>query len=112
MELSKSDKKAARSIIDKGINEELENGLKEFSKILKVWEENRSDNRETYYALYRRVKDFDKHIARLYDDMTGSHYLFIIIAQLRNGVIDDSDLAGLSEGSRDKIKTVLSFDNL
>jgi hypothetical protein len=112
MELSKSDKKAARIIIDKGINKDLKNGLNEFSKILKDWEERKSDNRETYHTLYRSVKDFDKYIARLYDDMTGSHYLFIIIAQLRNGVIDDSHLAGLSEEARDKIKTVLSFDNL
>jgi hypothetical protein len=112
MDLSKSDKKAARIIIEKGILKEFDNGLKEFSKILKDWEEKKSDNRETYHTLYRSVRDFDKHIAHLYDNMTGSHYLFIIIAQLQNGVIDDSDLAGLSEETRDKIKTVLSFDNI
>lgn len=90
---------------------EFANGLNEFSKILKDWEEKKSDNRETYHTLYGSIKDFDKHIARLYDNMTGSHYLFIIIAQLQNGVIDDSDLAGLSEEARGEIKIVLSFDN-
>lgn len=111
MDLSKSDKKAARIIIDKGINKEFENGLNEFNQILKNWEQKRSDNRETYHSLYRSVKDFDKYIARLYDDITGSRYLFIIVAQLRNGVIDETDLAGLSEETRDKIRTILSFDN-
>jgi hypothetical protein len=111
MELSKSDKKAARIIIEKGIMKEFANGLGEFSNILKDWEDKKSDNRETYHTLYGSIKNFDKHIARLYDNMTGSKYLFIIIAQLRNGVIDDSDLADLSEEIRGKIKTILSFDN-
>jgi hypothetical protein len=111
MELSKSDKKAARIIIEKGILQEFDNGLNEFSKILKGWEEKKSDNRDTYHTLYKSVRDFDKHIARLYDNMSGSKYLFIIIAQLQNGIIDDSDLEGLSEDAMDKIKTIMSFDN-
>lgn len=90
---------------------EFANGLDEFSKILKDWEEKKSDNRDTYHTLYKSVKDFDKHIARLYDNMTGSKYLIIIIAQLRDRVIEDSDLASLSEEAREKIRTILSFDN-
>jgi hypothetical protein len=43
--------------------------------------------------------------------MTGSHYLFIVIAQLRDGVIDDSDLEVLSDETREKIKTIMSLDN-
>lgn len=112
MDLSKSDKKAARIIIDKGINKEFENGLNEFSQILKDWEDKKSDNNKTYYTLYKSIRDFDKYIARMYDNISGSRYLLIVIAQLRNGVINDSDLAGFSEETRDKIKKVLSFDNL
>jgi len=111
MELSKSDKKAARNIIDKGIMKEFAKGLNEFSKILKAWEEKKSDNREIYHTLYRNIKGFDKHIASRYDNMTGSHYLFIVIAQLRDGVIDDSDLEVLSDETREKIKTIMSLDN-
>jgi len=111
MELSKSDKKAARIIIEKGIMNEFANGLNEFSKILKDWEERISDNRETYHTLYKSIREFDKYIARMYDNITGSRYLLIIIAQFRNGVIEDSDLEGLSEETREKIKRVLSFDN-
>jgi len=33
-----------------------------FSKILKAWEEKKSDNREIYHTLYRNIKGFDKHI--------------------------------------------------
>jgi hypothetical protein len=111
MDLSKSDKKSARILIDKGINKEFENGLNEFSKILKDWEDKKSDNNETYHTLYKSIRDFDKYIARMYDNITGSRYLLIIIAQLRNGVIDDSDLADFSEETREKIRTILSFDN-
>jgi hypothetical protein len=111
MDLSKSDKKAARIIIEKGILREFDNGLNKFSKILKLWEEKKSDNRDTYHTLYRSIKDFDKHIAHLYDNMSGSKYLFIIVAQRRDGVINDSDLDDLSEEVRERIRTILSFDN-
>jgi hypothetical protein len=62
--------------------------------------------------VYRSIKDFDKHIARLYDNMTGSKYLIVIIEQLRDGVIDDSDLEDLSAETRERIRKVLSFDNM
>lgn len=112
MELSKSDKKAARKIIEKGIMKEFANGLNEFSTILKNWEDKKSDNRETYHTLYKSIRDFDKYIAHMYDNITGSHYLLIIIAQLRNRVIDDSDLTDFSEETREKIRTIMSFDNI
>jgi hypothetical protein len=109
MDLSKSDKKAARIIIDKGIAQEFANGLTKFSKILKEWEEKKTDNSDTYQKLYKSIKNFDKHIGQLYDGMTGSDYVLIIIAQLREGVIRDTDLEGLSEDVRERIRTFLSF---
>jgi cation transport regulator ChaC len=50
-------------------------------------------------------------LMNLYDYMPGSQYLFVIIAQLREGVIHDSDLENLSEEVRERIRTILSFDD-
>jgi len=40
--------------------------------------------------------DFDKHISRRYDRISGSNYLFIIAGQLLDGVITENDLSNLS----------------
>jgi hypothetical protein len=103
MELTKSDKKAARAIIEKGLMKEFSTGLTEFSSILKEWEYNNAGSRETYHTLFKSLKDFDKHIARRYDYLTGSHYAGVIIAQYCDGLIDDKDMESFSEAARKEI---------
>ena len=111
MELSKPDKKAAREIIEKGLQQEFAYGLNEFRELLNHWKENSSDNRETYQTLYKGVRDFDKHIASRYDAMRGSDHLFIIAAQLNEGFISEADLNGFSEQAQMAIKTIIDIQN-
>jgi hypothetical protein len=109
MELSKSDKKAARTIIEKGLQQEFAGGLNQFRKLLNHWQEKESDNRETYHRLYKSVIDFDKHISSRYDDMRGRNYLFILVAQLNEGFINDRDLVNLSAEAQEEIKRIKYF---
>jgi hypothetical protein len=95
-ELSKKDKKVARAIIEAGLQREFANGLNSFLTMLQEWKKSKSGNREAYYKLYGEVEDFDKHIARRYDRAAGSKYLLIILQQLRDGIITESDLNGFS----------------
>lgn len=111
MELSKSDKKAARAIIEKGLQQEFASGLQQFSDILGKWDKNAPDHRETYHQLYTSVKEFDKHIARRYDDMRGSDYLYIIVAQLNDALINDADLINLSPETKNAIKRMSSIQS-
>jgi hypothetical protein len=106
VELTKKDKKVARQIIEKGLQKEFEKGLHDADSILSEWKEKAKDNRESYHALYKTITDFDKHIARRYDGMSGSNYLLTIAAQLRDGVIAETDLTELSEDAR---QTILNF---
>ncbi len=103
MELSKKDKKIARQIIEKGLEKEFANGLYAADSVLSDWKNKSTGNRETYHLLYKTITDFDKHIARRYDGMSGSNYLFIIAAQLHDGVIDQKDLEELSEDARNAV---------
>lgn len=109
MELSKADKKAARSIIEKGLQKEFENGLNNFYEMLKSWKDNSTDNREVYHNLYRKVREFDKHIAWRYDRMSGKDYIFIITNQLIEGHINDQDLTLLSVEARGMIDKIMKL---
>jgi len=109
MELSKSDKKAAREIIEKGLQQEFAKGLFDADTILDGWKNKRTNNRDTYHKLYKKIIDFDKHIARRYDRMTGSTYLFIIAGQLNDEVISENDLNGLSGQVIAAVKMIAGF---
>ena len=97
MDLSKKDKKVAREIIDKGLQWELESGLTKADAILQSWKSKAKDNKDTYYQLYKHIVNFDKHIARRYDGITGSRYLITITGQMLDNVIHEEDLVDFSE---------------
>lgn len=109
MELSKMDKKVAREVIEKGMQNEFKNSLTKFTRILNDWEANPVDNRETYYKLYKKVIKFDKHLAQRYDGLTGSKYLFIVAAQFVDGVISKEDLEPFSEEVKLRIERIINI---
>ncbi len=106
MELTKADKKAARKIIETGLQTELKQRLLIGGSIVKEWERTDGDNKTYYHKLYLAVTDFDKHIARRYDGMTGSKYLFIIAAQLNDGIISEDEITELSENAKNAIAII------
>lgn len=108
MDLSKKDKKIARQIIEKGLQQEFANGLNSFDSVLNGWKKHEKDNRDSYHLLYKTLTDFDKHIARRYDRMTGSSYLFIIVGQLSDEVITEDDIIELSQEARNFIDGIRS----
>lgn len=109
MELSQADKKVAREVIEKGLQNECRLNLEKFSRVLKEWEANPVDNRETYYKLYKKVIKFDKHLAHRYDEMTDSKYLLIVAAQLVDGVITKEDLEPFSKAVKLKIDQIVNI---
>jgi hypothetical protein len=109
MELSKKDKKTAREIIEVGLQKEFVKGLFDADTILTEWKNKAIDNREAYHSLYKQITGFDKHIARRYDNMTGSKYLFIIAAQLSDGIISENDLDEFSPEVKQAIIRITSI---
>ena len=79
MTLSKPDKKLARELIEKGLETEFEEGLTEFAAIIADWESGKKPVNDSYYALFKSVAEFDKHISNRYDRMTGSNYFWIVL---------------------------------
>jgi hypothetical protein len=104
MELSKKDKRTAREIIDKGLQADYAKGLKQFDDILHEWKNKTLSNREAYMKLYSNVRKYDKHIARRYNYMTGSYYLYVLAGQLYDGLISPDDLQNFSDEIINSIK--------
>ncbi|SFE35560.1 hypothetical protein SAMN05518672_105381 [Chitinophaga sp. CF118] len=103
VELSKKDKRIARDVIEKGLQKEFQQGLQQFDAILQKWKNEQQDNRDIYHNLFKSVHDFDKHIARRYDNMKGSTYLLILVAQLMGNLICEEDLIELNPDVRNDI---------
>jgi len=112
MELSKTDKKIARQIIEKGLQNEFAKSLFDADSILDLWKCKSINNRDAYHKLYKHIADFDKHIAGLYDRMTGSKYIFIIATQLYNGIISEEDMKELSEDAKQSIMLIANIHKL
>lgn len=112
MELSKSDKRIARTIIEKGLLNEFVKGLNKADKILNDWKQGKGDVRESYYALFKHISGFDKGIARRYDGMRNSDLLFVVIQQLNEGLIDKQELDSFSEEGKEWIVRILSFRDM
>ena len=109
MNLTKKDRKVARSIIEKGLLQEFANGLTQFDGILQQWKDQSMDTREAYQKMYSKVRTFDKHIAQRYDGMKGSNYLTIISLQLYDKVIAEDDIDELSEESQERVYQLVNF---
>jgi hypothetical protein len=107
IELSKADRKAAREIIEKGLQQEFANGLDRSFQILSDWKAGNKSNRDAYHALYGHIQDYDKHIARRYDNMKGSTYLFIIAGQINDGITEETELQKLSPEAIEFVQRIL-----
>ncbi len=106
IELSKSDKKAARNVIELGSAREIEQGLQEFDAILSHWNAGSETNDEAYWALSEAVKKHNKLIRGRYGDIRGSAYLLIIIGLMADEVIFENDLEEFSAETREYIVSV------
>jgi hypothetical protein len=106
MELTKKEKKLAREIIETGLQREFSKGLSDADKILNDWKNKLINNRDAYHLMFNNITKFDKHIARRYDGMTGSKFLFIIIAQLADGTISEKELENFPNEIKQKIKLI------
>ncbi len=103
MELSKPDKKAARLIIETGLQREFAQELAAVDTILHNWKNKKADNREAYHLVYQKITHFDKHLTTTYDRLTGSNYFYVMATQLSTGVISHSDIETLSPETRARL---------
>ena len=102
-ELTKSQKKIARRVMDKGIEAHYLRGLTGAENILKKWRKSEMGITDAYMQLYKSVQRIDKHIGNVYNDKGGSRWVEIMSLQLADGVISLDDLADFEDDVREII---------
>jgi hypothetical protein len=106
-ELPKSQKKIARQIIETGLQRGYQNGIKKVDAVIEKWKSGKMDNRDAYISIYKKLTSHDKHLARRYDNMSGSKYLMIISGQVADGIVSFDELSELNDEARQVIQNWL-----
>ena len=106
-QLSKTDKKIVRALLDKGKAEEFKWGMQSFDIVLQAWRNEGDNHQDNYYKIFNAVRDFDKQIARRYDGMTGSKFLPVLAGQVLDKFVDEAELEPLSPDARDFILRIV-----
>jgi len=103
-QLSKSQKKIARIVMDKGLDKHYLKALEETESVLLKWKNGDFGNsREAYMDLYNCVECNDKNFADIYNDKGGSRWVEIMALQLSDGVISIDDLKEFDKEVADAI---------
>ena len=108
IELTKSQKKIARELIDLGIYRECKSfGMKiaQFTNS-SDWE---TKPHELYLKLYKKVASFDKHLGSRYNDMSGSRYFITVLGLFQNGIITENDIARFDDEVRNRLLNLKTF---
>ena len=108
-ELTKSQKKIARQIIEKGLQKEYVDGIIELDNIISKWKIKKLANRDAWFELYDNLTKHDDHLSNRYDNMGGSKYLYVIAGQLASGVINRYNLTDFDE---DVISDILLLNGI
>ncbi len=106
MDLSKSDKKTARILMDKGILKEKEICNASVLEILENWKNGKIETSETYGKVYQTVKKNDKYIGLHYDGISGSRYFVTVLNLYCKGLISEEEINLFSETVRERLKAL------
>jgi hypothetical protein len=104
MEFSKSERAKARELINKAVEIEFAMGLQKFDKIIEDWKYRKTETRESYYAIFEGVKEFDKQIAWRYDHVTNSNIEFLIVQLYSEKILNEEDLSVFRPETQEYIK--------
>lgn len=100
LELTKSEKKLARILIDKGTDTEFRLALEQVDKILTEWKNGRLDNSTAYHKMFKKVDECDTRISDRYDGLTGGRYLLTVASIYVDGQITEDDIKDFSEETK------------
>lgn len=95
IQLTKADKRRCRELIHIGLERE-ENGF----SVEGPWH-------KRYIALYKKTREYDKHVADRYDDITGGHYIDCVLGLYLDGIITDEEIVPLRQSTCSQAGNVL-----
>jgi hypothetical protein len=101
-ELSKSQKKVARMLIDKCLEIECGNCIENIKSLLSN-KKGAKTNHELYLATCKLINKFDRHVSKRYDDLGVSKYLITVLELYMDGILSEEDLVDFDEDIRNRL---------
>jgi hypothetical protein len=105
-ELTKSQKKKVKQLIDRALIRDYTDGVKRIKSICDSFVDGKSNPKEFYHKLYSTMASKDKEIGRRYDNLTGSKYFMVLIILVREGVLSNDDIHELDDGLKEIITII------
>lgn len=90
--LTKPQKKVCRELIEMALQRECQQFVDSLPKAIAKAETEDKSAHETYLEIYKKVMNFDKKIARTYDNVTGAKYFMTVFTLYNRKVLKDKDL--------------------
>ena len=102
-DIPEKDWQKLRSFKDQALNIACE---RVFHKINKVIESRGAESHKYYLKLWKVLKEEDKEISLMFDDLKRSTAIFKLAAWKRNGVLSIEDFEKLSEETQKRIEVI------
>lgn len=99
VELDKSQKKIARTLISRALERECCTFLAKLKRLLQ--DEKAQSCHEKYLEIYKSIQTFDKDISRQYDGLNGSRYALTVFSLFYNGILTEKDLSEFDDRTRE-----------
>ncbi|GHU98757.1 hypothetical protein FACS1894159_01730 [Bacteroidia bacterium] len=112
IELSKSQKKIARELIQLGLQHECKSFTDTIAEFVNSSEWETGDPHELYLKLYKKVTSFDKQIARRYDALSGSHYFITIFELFHDGILTTEDITRFDVEVQNELRKIKERHNI
>jgi hypothetical protein len=98
-DLSKSQQKIARKLIDKGVENGCENCIQKIKSLLVNNKNGAKSNHDLYIEIYKLINQFDER----HDDLGKSEYFYAVLRLYINNIFSDEDLKDFDENVRTKL---------
>lgn len=108
IELTKSQKKTARKLINLGLQRECAKFMQSTKDFMNK-NASAEDAHDAYLKLYDKVYQFDKHIARRYDGISAGQYYITVYSLYFDGVLRDEDIREFDDEIYNKLKEDKEF---
>ena len=103
--ISEKDWKKLRSLKDPALNIACE---RIFEKIKKLIESRGSESYKYYLKLWEKLREEDKEIALMFDDLRRSTAIYKLAMWKKNGILSNESFNELSEETREHIDLILT----
>ena len=101
VELDKSQKKIARTLISRALERECCTFLAKLKRLLQ--DEKAQSCHEKYLEIYKSIQTFDKDISRQYDGLNGSRYALTVFSLFYSGILTEKDLSEFDDRTREAV---------